>query len=298
MECIHNKDLTNIFTVVNGNCFAQLLKEAGVECEEIEFLHNGFTKGFDLCYRGPLDRRDKSNNMLLRCGSQTDFWNKMVKEVNLKGFAGPFKSIPFDTYVQSPVGLVPKHNSSNHNEVNSQGQHKVSTITQINKKQETRLIFNLSWPTRESINNYTPKELCPVKYKDLDKAVQLCLEIMALEANKDKKCYLAKTNIKLAFRHLLIRPEGWRWLVLMARHPVTNEKFYFTNKSLQFGSSISCSHFQWVSNGLEAIFRHRTNLRANNYLDNFCLQHIFSIFVISLLKNSQKFALKSICLLL
>ena len=96
--------------------------------------------------------------------------------------------------------------------------------------------------------------------------------------NKEWKCYVAKTDIKSAFCHLPIRPEDRKWLVLMARHPKTNEKFYFIEKSLPFGSSISCSHFQRVSEGLEAIFRHRTSHKANNYLDDF----LFATYILNL----------------
>ena len=31
-----------------------------------------------------------------------------MKEVKAKRFAGPFKNIPFENYIQSPIGLVPK----------------------------------------------------------------------------------------------------------------------------------------------------------------------------------------------
>ena len=37
-----------------------------------------------------------------------ELWEKMMKEVKEKRFAGPYKWILFDNYVQSPVGLVPK----------------------------------------------------------------------------------------------------------------------------------------------------------------------------------------------
>ena len=75
--------------------------------------------------------------------------------------------------------------------------------------------------------------------------------------------------MKSAFRHLPIRKEDWKWLILMAYHPQTNEKFYFIEKYLPFDSSISCSHFQRVSNAIEFIFQYRTGTVAINYLDDF-----------------------------
>ena len=78
-----------------------------------------------------------------------------MKEVKLKRYAGPFSEIPFDSYIQSPIGLVPKDNGK-----------------------DTRLIFHLSYPQnakKKSVNANTPKELCSVGYPDFDKAIQLCL---------------------------------------------------------------------------------------------------------------------------
>ena len=45
---------------------------------------------------------------------------------------------------------------------------------------KTRLIFYLSYDFDEemrSVNHFTPKEKCTVKYQDLDYAVQTCLDI-------------------------------------------------------------------------------------------------------------------------
>ena len=74
-----------------------------------------------------------------------------MDEVQVGRFAGPFSDIPYkDTYIQSPIGLVPKAGN------------------------KTRLIFHLSYTFKngnKSVNYHTPKELCSVKYNDLDVAV-------------------------------------------------------------------------------------------------------------------------------
>ena len=227
-----NYNLETIHTVLDGDHFAQLLREAYYDEQEVKFLRNGFTQGFKIGYEGPTDRQEKAHNIQRSCGAKTDLWNKMIKEVNLKRFAGPFTSIPYDRYIQLPTGLVPK----------GQGQG------------QTRLIFHLSWPVNDSVNFHMPRDKCTLKYKDLDEAVQLFMEVI----NEAAHCFMAKSDMKSAFRHLPIRKQYWRWLVLIARHPKTNEKFYFIDKNVPFGASISCSHFQRVSNGIEAIFRHRT----------------------------------------
>ena len=139
-----------------------------------------------------------------------------MKEVKLKHYAGPYTKIPFAHFIQSPTGLVPKGEDGH----------------------ETRLIFHLSYPRGgRSVNSETPKDLCTVHYNDLDKAIALCMEAGV-------GCYITKSNMKSAFRNLPIKPEDWKWLILFAYHPISGKKFYFVDKCLPFGASISCVHFQ------------------------------------------------------
>ena len=56
---------------------------------------------------------------------------------------------------------------------------------------------------------------------------------------------------------------------MAVHHPTSGKKFYFYNKNLPFGHSISCSHFQRVSNAIETIFKWKMGYHANNYLDDF-----------------------------
>ena len=81
--------------------------------------------------------------------------------------------------MQSPVGLVPKQ-----------------------EPDHTRLIFHLSHPQGGSINCHTPEELCTVKYDNIQQAVNLCLEA--------SRGYIAKSDMKYAFRNLPIRSEDWK----------------------------------------------------------------------------------------
>ena len=122
----------------------------------------------------------------------------------------------------------------------------------------------MSYPRGDLVNSHTPKHKTSVKYKDLDHAIRLCREV-------GPGCCVAKTDFKSAFRNLPIRPQDRKWLVMKAQHPRTMKTFYFVDKCLPFGASISCSHFQRVSNAIEAIFRHKAKAKANNYLDDFLL---------------------------
>ena len=102
-----------------------------------------------------------------------------MKEVKEKRVAGPFKEnqIPFEHFIQSPIGLVP------------------------NGENKTRMIFHLSYNFSEengrgSVNHYTLKEDCSVKYNDINIAVANSLNI-----NKSP-LYYGKTDLLNAFRIL------------------------------------------------------------------------------------------------
>ena len=51
--------------------------------------------------------------------------------------------------------------------------------------------------------------------------------------------------------------------------PITGKNYFFFDKCLPFGASISCAHFQRFLNCVAHIHRARTGKSMNNYLDNF-----------------------------
>ena len=127
--------MDNIVTPINCDRLEGLLTEIDYNANETAFLCNGFRQGFDLGYRGPEDRQDQLDNIPFTVGDSTILWNKVMDEVELGRFAGPFDSIPYKTsYIQSPIGLVPKAGN------------------------KTRLIFHLSDKFKngnESVNFWT-----------------------------------------------------------------------------------------------------------------------------------------------
>ena len=66
-----------------------------------------------------------------------------------------------------------------------------------------------------------------------------------------------------------MRKDQWFLLVMKAYHPITNKVYYFVDKCLPFGSSISCAIFQDVSNAIAYIVKHRTKKPNVNYLDDY-----------------------------
>ena len=176
-----NFDLENVITPVNVSALEKLLIQTQYNPEKTEFLVDGFKEGFDLSYDGPNDVKITSPNLKIRgVGNNTILWNKVMKEVKLKRYAGPFTSIPYENFIQSPIGLVLKDNGK-----------------------DVRLIFHLSYPrgTGKSVNSNTSKELSSVEYPDFSKAIRLCQEA-------GKECKLAHSDFTAAFRNLGIKKKS------------------------------------------------------------------------------------------
>ena len=236
-----NFDLESVVTPVNVQAYARLLEETNYDKEETQFLIDGFTNGFDVGYQGPTNVRRTAPNLTLRVGSQVILWNKIMKEVKLKRYAGPFKTPPFSNYIQSSVGLVPKDDGK-----------------------ETRLIFHLSYPKGgSSINSETPRELCSVQYCDFSEAIHRCLE-------EGVFCYIGKSDMKSAFRNLGLKVRNFPWLLIRIRSPSDGEFYWFVEKCLPFGASISCNHFQRLSDSVAHIVKVRNGGKVPvNYLDDY-----------------------------
>ena len=151
------KQITEIITPINVPVYHRFLRDTRYPNDKIEHLIQGFTKGFDIGYRGPVNREDSAQNIPLRLGTAQDLWRKSMKEVEHKRYAGPYYKLPYKKYIQSPMGLVPKAGN------------------------QTRLIFHLSYNFKndkeghQSVNHFTPDEMCAVQYNDLDYAVKTCL---------------------------------------------------------------------------------------------------------------------------
>ena len=258
-----NFNVENITTPVDVSKYHDLLVQTKYDTKEVDFLIDGFKNGFSIVYKGQRNVRMTSPNLRFhQIGSEKELWNKVMKEVKLKRFAGPFTEIPFSTYIQSPLGLVPKDGGK-----------------------ETRLIFHLSYPKGRgtSVNANTPQEMCKVKYPAFDKAIQLCMEAGV-------NCNISKSDMKSAFRNLGILRKHWRYLVMMAKSPIDGKRYYFFDKCLPFGSSVSCSHFQRFSNSVAHIVKALTGFENVNYLDDYLFMAL-----LLLLCNQQTRTFLKVC---
>ena len=139
-------------TPVKAAVFKPLLEETGYPPLETEFIVNGFSTGFSLCYEEPNDHTQRARNLPLKVRTLDQIWQKLEKKISLGRVVGPFDSIPYDTCIQSPIGLVRKDQNDVH------------------------LIFHLCHLKFSSVNYYIPEHLCKVRYKDLDHAVRMCIK--------------------------------------------------------------------------------------------------------------------------
>ena len=237
-----NFDIHSVVTPVKADRLNELLIETDYPEAERNFIVKGFKDGFDIGYRGRTDDIQRTApNLKITVGSETILWNKIMKEVKLKRFAGPFLRSPFKNFIQSPVGLVPKDGGK-----------------------DTRLIFHLSYPRNgQSVNSETPKEFCTVKYMDFSDAIRRCMD-------EGISCKMGKSDMKSAFRNLGIRPDQYCWLLIRAKCPLDGQFYWFLDKCLPFGASISCSHFQRISDCIAHIVKHKNKGKIPiNYLDDY-----------------------------
>ena len=130
---------------------------------------------------------------------------------------GPFDTPPFENFRISPLGLVPKKAPG-----------------------EFRLIHHLSFPEGSSVNDGIPRELSSVHYATIDDAIK---KMSSLGAG----CFLAKTDIKSAFRIIPLHPRDFDLLGLE-----WEGKFYF-DRCLPMGCSSLCNIFETFSTALEWI---------------------------------------------
>ncbi len=112
-----------------------------------------------------------------------------MEEVKLGRMMGPLRSKPFTYTNCNPIGLVPKKDDEGHF---------LSVIDPVDPD-SWRLITHLSSPKGSSINDHIPEEFSSIKYTSFDQAIQLV-------QSTGKGAFMAKTDIKSAFRQLPIHP--------------------------------------------------------------------------------------------
>ena len=92
-----------------------------------------------------------------------------------------------------------------------------------------------------------------------------------------KTIFVGKSDMSMAFRHVPLRIQDFSILIMRARHLVTKKVYWFVEKCLPFGSSISCAIFQAVSDCISHIVTVQTNKPNLNYLDDYLFCKIMKV---------------------
>lgn len=178
------------------------------------FLIQGFSYGFHIHYSN-LRSSFESPNLISANDQPNIITDKLHKEIEAGRVAGPFSAPPFDNFVVSPLGIVPKKAPN-----------------------EFRLIQHLSYPHENSVNSGIPVDFSSVRYASIQDAIVFVKRLGV-------GCYLAKTDIKSAFRIIPIHPEDY---------PLLGMKWqgnYYFDRCLPMGCRSSCAIFERFSTALE-----------------------------------------------
>lgn len=150
--------------------------------------------------------------------------------------AGPFKAPPFPIFCVSPLGVVPKKTPG-----------------------EFCLIHHLSFPPGASINDDILSEHAPVAYSRVDDAIFLIQQL-------GRGCFLAKTDIKSAFRIIPISPSDYDLLGMF-----WHGNFYY-DRAMPMGCASSCRTFETFSTALQWFAQKRLNIvHLIHILDDFLM---------------------------
>ena len=167
-----------------------------------QFLVDGFRFGFRIHFVGERFSSE-SPNLKSALDQPVVTHAKLRKECDAGRIVGPFTAPPFPNFRCSPLGIVPKKDPS-----------------------EFRLIHHLSYPKGSSVNDFIPDYCSTVKYASVGDAVKLLKRL-------GKGCFMAKTDVKSAFRIIPIHPADYSLLGLKW------DNMYYFDRCLAMGLSSS-----------------------------------------------------------
>jgi len=150
-----------------------------------EYLVSGFSCGFSINFVG--ERHSfESPNLKSALEQPQIVVSKLNEEREAGRIVGPFSIPPFQNFCCSPLGIVPKKDPS-----------------------KFRLIHHLSYPPGSSVNDCIPEVCSSVHYASINDAISVI-------KRKGAGCFMAKTDIKSAFRIIPIHPSdfallGMKW---------------------------------------------------------------------------------------
>ena len=198
-------------TPVKIQVLQDYLLQSNYDSQEIEYLVDGFS-----VFSEKFTAQVNCPNLRSALERPEIVKEKICKELLAGRVAGPFLHRPCESFNVSPLGLCPKK-----------------------EKNKFRLIFHLSHPHGDSVNDFIPQEFSTVHYTNIADAIN---GIKTFDT-----CFLAKTDISMAYRNLPLKPQeyhllGFKW----------NDLFYY-DRCRPMGCSSSCQIFERFSTGLHNV---------------------------------------------
>ena len=201
----------------------------------VNSLINTLKFGARIGYSGP-QKACVSRNLISASQHPEVVSSNLSKEIQKGRVAGPFLSSPLKDLQCHPVGVVPKKHSS-----------------------EWRTIYHLSYPEGDSINDHIPKEPYSLQYVRVDDAIRILQTL-------GPGSFMAKTDLKSAFRLIPIHPDDWNLLGIYW------QSRYYVDLFLPFGLRSAPFIFNQLSDALEWILKHNYGLKyVLHILDDFFL---------------------------
>lgn len=207
----------------------------GYQSDLRQYIIDGFRFGFRINFSGERCSQTCSN-LKTALDNPDVLQEKLNAELAMGRIAGPFDSSPLPNLKLSPLGLVPKRQEG-----------------------QFRLIHHLSYPrtTGTSVNSGIDKEYTAVSYAGIEDAVSVIKTI-------GRGCYMAKTDIKSAFRILPVHKDDYALLGFSWK-----DKIYY-DRCLAMGCSSSCLTFETFSSALEWVAIQKLGCRGVvHILDDF-----------------------------
>jgi hypothetical protein len=198
-----------------------------------KYLVDGFHYGFSI------DNDQYVSNLNVK-NLKTSFQNPdfvdtyLDKEIAAGRISVPCDHVPLDNMVFSPVGVHPKKQPG-----------------------KFRIIQHLSFPKGSSINDGISRDNARVKYASVPDAISKIRKI-------GKNSFLAKTDIKSAFRIVPVHPNDYHLLGIKWKGK------YMYDKVLVMGCSSSCKNFETFATALEWIISQKiSDTEVLHILDDF-----------------------------
>lgn len=147
-----------------------------------DYVGRGFKEGFHIGVNRPMAPNHLATKKYISSRNMEQLISKLNAELENKRILGPYTTVPTNDLVVSPLYIIPKSTPG-----------------------KFRLIHNLSSPKGNSVNDTIDAHSKSVSYCSL-------LEVAEVITRTPEKLYMAKVDLKDAYRIVPIHKDDWKFL--------------------------------------------------------------------------------------